>query len=171
VPGSWNELLQPMNFWRNLAIGGLALVLSASAAKLSVQATATNAEDLCFAVRVHINGSLVDGPKTINFKTKGNEEAASLEGSCFRVPAAILREKTVDVFFTLPKDKVYLSSISTGFLAGPWDVELKDKHFGSGWPKHARNKESCGVVFHVGEPERGVFQTPYRTPLPPKPGR
>jgi TonB-like protein len=33
-------------------------------------------------------------------------------------------------------------------------------------PRHARTREACAVVFHVGEPETALSQTGCRTPLP-----
>src|SRR6185437_11658084 len=55
----------------------------------------------------------------------------------------------------VPGNKVYLCAISTGFLAGLWEVQLEDKRFGRDvlLPKHARTKEACAVHFHIGEPE------------------
>jgi hypothetical protein len=164
-------LPQALNLWHGSVVCGLGLMLCAGATARAQAVEANGAQSTCFAIHVRLNGNLVDGPKAITYKTKNGEQTALLEGNCFRVPDSLLKEETVDIFFTLPNDKIYLSSISTGFLAGPWDVELKDKHFGRGWPKHARNKESCNVVFHGGEPERGMFQTPCRTPLLPKSGR
>ena len=83
------------------------------------------------------------------------------------MPPAVLNEKTVDVIFTMPRNKVYLSTIQTGLLTGPWDVELEDKRFGRDvtLPKHARTKEVCAVIFHVGEPETIRTLTGCRTPI------
>jgi hypothetical protein len=79
----------------------------------------------------------------------------------------MLREDTVDVSFTIPKNKLYLSAISTGFLTGSGDFELQDKRFARGVPvpNNARVRETGAVTFHVGEPERGMVQTGCRTPL------
>jgi hypothetical protein len=58
-----------------------------------------------------------------------------------------------------------LSTIHTGFLAGSRDIELEDKHFGKDvvLPKHARTRDACAVVFHVGEPETVSTPTTCRT--------
>jgi hypothetical protein len=76
-------------------------------------------------------------------------------------------EKALDVSFTVPGSRVYLSGIAAGFLAGSWDIDLADKKFGSevSLPKHARAKEACAVVFHVGEPETALVQTGCRTSI------
>lgn len=81
------------------------------------------------------------------------------------VPTSLLREKTVDVLFTVQGNKVYLSTILKGFLAGPWDVDLADWRFGRNilMPKHARTKETCAVTFHIGEPETTRTLTRCRT--------
>ena len=96
------------------------------------------------------------------------ENTANLEGACFKVPPALLAEKAVDIFFTVPGNKVHLSAIPTGFFAGSWGVDLEDKKFGRDvvLPRHARTREACAVVFHVGEPETALSQTGCRTPLP-----
>jgi hypothetical protein len=90
----------------------------------------------------------------------------SVEG-CFEIPAFVHSEKAVDVFFTVPSNRIYISTIAPEFFAGPWDVELEDHHFGRdiALPKHARVTEVCGVVFHIGEPERAITQAPCRTPF------
>lgn len=138
-------------------------------AVLSAQ-SATPQEPPCFSIHVRLNGKPVDDPRTITYKTKNDEQTVHLEGACFKVPAALLKEKTIDVFFTVPGNKIYLSSIQVGFFAGPWDVDLADKRFGSNvvLPKRARTKEACAVVFHVGEPETVLAMAPCRSPLPSK---
>jgi hypothetical protein len=143
------------------------LLLTAAVAKLLAQSTIPQASQ-CFDIHVRLNGKPIDGPQVITLKTKQNESMASLEEGCFRVPPALLTEKTVDLFFTVPGNKVYLVAIPTGFFAGPWDIDLEDKKFGRDvlLPKHARAREACSVVFHVGEPERARSQTRCRTPLP-----
>jgi hypothetical protein len=115
---------------------------------------------------MRLNGTPVDGPQEITLKTKQRESTASLEAGCFKVPPALLTEKALDVSFTVPGNKVYLSGIATGFFAGPWDIDLADKKFGSevSLPKHARAREACAVVFNVGEPERRLVQTGCRAP-------
>ena len=130
--------------------------------------SATAQESKCFSIHVRVNGKAVDGPRVITLKTKQNESTASLDGGCFKVPSTLLTEKALDVSFTVPGNKIYLSVIATGFFAGPWDVDLEDKKFGSevSLPKHARTREACAVVFHVGEPETALVQTGCRTPLP-----
>jgi len=148
-------------------ICGVVLLLCTSAANLHAQPTGGNGESPCFTIHVRLNGTLVDGPATVTFKTPKNEEVVSLEGGCFRVPADVLSVNAVDVLFRVVKNKVYLSSILTGFFAGPWDIELEDKRFGRDviLPKHAQVKSICAVNFHVGEPERAMSQAPCRTPL------
>jgi hypothetical protein len=119
----------------------------------------------CFSIHVRLNGKMVEDPLRVTFKTKNAERSAVQEGGCFRVPPYVLNEQAVDVLFTVPGNKVHISAVAPGFFAGPWDVELEDKRFGKGivLPKHARVKDACGVVFHVGEPERAITQTPCRT--------
>ena len=81
------------------------------------------------------------------------------------MPPAVLDLKTVDVLFKVPGNRLYLSTIKTGFLAGPWDVDLGDKTFGKDvmLPKHTRIRRACAVVFHVGEPEITQTLTGCRT--------
>src|ERR1700732_4258469 len=136
-----------------------ALLLCAGGAKLSAQSTPPQ-KPQCFSIHVRLNGKPVGGPQVITLKTKQNETTASLEGGCFNVPPALLTEKALDVLFTVPRNKVHLSAIATGFFAGPWDIDLEDKKFGREvvLPKHARTREACAVVFHVGEPETALVQ-------------
>jgi hypothetical protein len=143
-----------------------ALLLCVVALSLLAQSTMPQAPH-CLSIHVRLNGKPVDGPQVITLTTKQNENTASLEGGCFRVPPALLTEKVLDVSFTIPGNKIHLSSIATGFFAGPWNLNLEDKKFGKevGLPKHARAREACAVVFHVGEPERELVQTGCRTPL------
>jgi len=112
---------------------------------------------------------LVDGPKTITLKTRENETTLALKAGCFDIAPELLKEK-IDVFFALPGNKIYLSSISPGFFAGPWDIELADKRFETEitLPKHVRAKDACAVTFHVGEPETIVAMAPCRTQVPLK---
>jgi hypothetical protein len=157
---------KPMSTRRSILSTVLALLLCMIAAELSVQ-SATAQESHCFSVHVRLNGKPVDGPQVVTLKTQQGESKASLEEGCFKVPAALLTEKALDISFTVPGNKVYLSGIATGFFAGPWDVDLADKKFADevSLPKHARAKVACAVVFHVGEPERQIVQTGCRTPL------
>ena len=101
----------------------------------------------------------------MTFKTKEHEWGASLDGGCFKVPTEVLTEKNVDVLFTVPGNKVYISTIPIGFLAGPWDIDLADKRFSREvvLPKHIRTRDACAVVFHVGEPETAYAMAPCRT--------
>ncbi len=124
-------------------------------------------ESKCFSIHVRLNGKPVDGPQVITLKTKQNENTASLEEGCFKVPPALLTENALDISFAVPGNRVYLSGIATGFFAGPWDIDLADKKFGSevSLPKHAHAREACAVVFHVGEPETALVQTGCRRPL------
>jgi hypothetical protein len=126
-------------------------------------------EPNCFKIRVSLNGNLMDGPAVITLRTKQNESKVPLERGCFRVPPELQSEETLDVLFTLPGNKVHLGPIAKGFFTDSWDVDLEDKKFNkknSGLPKHRRSGEMCGVIFHGGEPETGIFQTPCRTPMP-----
>jgi hypothetical protein len=115
---------------------------------------------------VRLNGNSIDGPKAITVRTPQNENTVAINGNCFTVPPALLAEKKIDVIFVIPRNRVYLAAINSGFFAGPWDVELEDKKFERGvvLPKHARIKEVCAVVFHVGDPETALSQTGCRTP-------
>ncbi len=124
-------------------------------------------DDSCFAIHVRLNGGVVDGPETVTLRTAENESATSLEAGCFKVPPAVFDEKRVDVVFTVPGNRVYLPAVSTGFLVGPWDVELEDRRFGKEvvLPKHTQIKEACVVIFHVGDPETAVVVSRCRTPL------
>jgi hypothetical protein len=147
---------------------GLVLLFCLSAANLHAQAVRPIGQIPCFAVHVRLNGKLVDDPQIITFRNKENETAVALKGGCFNVPAALLKEKTVDVFFAVSGNKVYLSSIPSGFLMGPWDVDLADNRFGREvvLPKHVRARDACAVTFHVGEPERMFAMALCRTPIP-----
>src|SRR3954467_6236211 len=111
---------------RNKLIFFSVLVVCASS-MLHAQAKGKNS---CFTIHVSLNGKPLAGPRVLTFKTKTWEQSAAVEAGCFGVPGAVLNEKTIDVLFTVPGNKVYLSTIPTGFLAGPWDVELQDKRFG-----------------------------------------
>lgn len=144
-----------------------ALLLCMAVGAWSAQ-SATAQESKCFSIHVRLNGKPVDDPQIITLKTKQNESTASLEEGCFNVPPALLTEKALDISFAVPGNRVHLSGIATGFFAGPWDIDLADKKFGSevSLPKHARAKEACAVVFHVGEPETALVQTGCRRPLP-----
>ena len=141
------------------------LLVCSSPATLNAQ-TASR-QNLCFAIHVRLNGKLVAGPQTITVKTTETETSVAAEGDCFKVSPALLNEKAVDVFFTVPGNKLYLSSIQSGFFAGPWDVDLADKHFGKevALPKHIRAREACAVTFHVGEPETAIVTAPCRTQI------
>jgi hypothetical protein len=150
-----------MTSWHKLTCFVI-LMLCVSTAKLYAQ---TKGESPCFTIHVSLNGKPIAEPRSITFKTKEWEKTASVEAGCFKVPPAVLAEKDVDVLFTVPRNRVYLSTIPSGFLVGPWDVQLEDKRFGSdvALPKHARTKEVCAVVFHVGEPETTRTLTGCRT--------
>ena len=84
------------------------------------------------------------------------------------MPPTLLTEKAVDVFFTVPGNKIHLVAISPSFFTSPWDIDLEDKKFDKNvsLPKHARIREACAVVFHGGEPENALSQTGCRTSLP-----
>lgn len=152
---------------RRSAACSLALLLCIVAAVWSAQSTAPQ-EPQCFSVHVRLNGKQIDGPQVIILKSKQIESTVSLEGGCFRVPSTLLTRKALDVFFTVPRNKISLDAIPTGFFTCPWDIDLEDKKFGRevARPKHARTREACAVVFHVGEPETELFHTGCRTPLP-----
>ena len=80
---------------------------------------------------------------------------------------ASLTEKAVDVFFTVPGNKIYLVAISPSFFTSPWDIDLAGKKFDRdvSLPKHTRVREACAVVFHGGEPEIAISQTQCRTQI------
>jgi hypothetical protein len=143
------------------------VLLAASATGMSAQESGSKSVVPCFSIHVHLNGKVVEDPQRVTIKTKNAEFSTVQEGGCFRVPPEVLREQTVDVLFRVPGNKVHISAVAPGFFAGPWDVELEDKRFGKDLvlPKHARAKDACGVVFHVGEPERAIMQTSCRTPF------
>lgn len=69
------------------------------------QNTDKNSKHGCFALHVRLNGKPLDDPRTITPKTKDTETTLLLQGGCFIVPPALLREKTLDVTFTVPKIK------------------------------------------------------------------
>jgi hypothetical protein len=142
-----------------------ALLLCIDSVTFSAQGCAPP-ESPCFSIHVRLNGKPLDGPRVITLLTDHSEIMAHQEGGCFKVPSNLLAEKKIDVFFTVPGNKVHLFSIATGFFAGPWDINLEDKEFGSDvvLPKNAHPSEACEVVFHVGEPERGLLQTGCRSP-------
>ena len=155
-----------MSTTRIVLVYGLALFLYITRSEVFAQ-SGNSAEPQCFAICVRLNGKAINSPRVITLKTKNDENIISREGKCFSVPPAVLKEEVVDVSFTIPKNIVYLSAISTGFLAGPWDVNLHDKHFPRDVviPKNALVSEACVVVFHIGEPERGMVQTGCRKRL------
>jgi hypothetical protein len=136
----------------------LALVVAAASAGARANA--------CFAVKVTLNGKAVAGPEAVTFVTKEWKKTVAVERGCVAVPAAAREAKSVDVVFNVAKSRLYISTVSTGFLDGPWDVQLEDKSFGKDvkLPKGARAKDACLVVFHVGEPEIRNAVTPCRTP-------
>jgi hypothetical protein len=156
-----------MNSTQRLITCSFVLLLCITPAMLYGQ---TAAAERCFSIHVRLNGKRVDGPRTVTFKTREREEKVSLEGGCFTVPRDLLQEKTLDVFFAIPGNKVYLGSIATGFYAGPWDVDLADKRFTGDvhLPKHTRAKDACAIVFHVGEPEIQAAMSPCRSPSRPE---
>ncbi len=166
-PKGLQQMTKTMNTLRTSILYVSALLLCIVAPRLSAQSTSAQ-EPQCFSIRVHLNGAQVDGPQVITLKTNQNESTVSLEGGCFRVPPVLFKEKALDVLFTVPKNKVYLSAIAMGFFAGSWDIDLADKKFGREvvLPKHARIREACAVVFHRGEPETAILQTGCRTPNP-----
>jgi hypothetical protein len=143
-----------------------ALLLCLDVTKLWAQ-IATPQQPQCFSIHVRLNGKPLDGPQVITLKTRESESAASLEGGCFRVPPALLTEKAVDVFFTVPGNRIYLAVISPSFFTSAWDIELADRKFERdvSLPKHARIREACAVVFHGGEPENALSETGCRTPI------
>lgn len=132
---------------------------------MCAQSTPSN----CFVIRIQLNGELIDGPQAITLRNSSTESKLSLENGCFHLPQSLLAEKTLDIYFTVPKNKVYLQRIAAGFFAGTWDIELEDKKFPKdvSYPKHARVKGLCAAIFHKGdEPEREISQTSCRTPMP-----
>jgi hypothetical protein len=120
----------------------------------------------CFAVHVTLNGKAVAGPQAVTFMTKDWKKRVAVEDGCIAVPAEAKQAKTVDVVFSVAKSRVDVSSVDTGFLDGPWDVELEDKSFGKDVKlgKGATAKDACVVTFHVGEPETVVTIAPCRMP-------
>jgi hypothetical protein len=156
-----------MNSANRLILLGVSAFLSTSAVSLRAQQGTTFAEKQCFALHVRLNEKPLPDPARVTFKTRNIELAETPENGCFVIPSALRNEKTVDVVFTVPGSKVYLSSFALDFFAGPWNVDLADKKFGGGvpLPKHARVSQTCVVTIHVGEPGTVVAQSPCRTPL------
>jgi hypothetical protein len=158
-----------MKSWQKSGFASAALLLAMSV--LGVEARAQESSRTiatpCFSIHVRVDGKPVEGPQSIILKTNDAERLAISEAGCLRVPVDLLSQQAVDVIFTVPGNKVHLSAIAPRFFAGPWDVELEDKRFGSEvvLPQRARGNEICAVVFHVGEPETAVTQTSCRTPL------
>ena len=142
-----------------VAYAGIPSVLAQNNARQKTQ---------CLSIRVQLNGKPIDGPQLITLRTKGQESTASLEGGCFQVAPELTSQTIVDILFAVPGNRIYLPAISGSFLTVPWDVELEDKRFGrlKHLPAHARAREACSVVFHGGEPERGVIVTGCRKPAP-----
>ncbi len=153
-----------MSTSRSPILWSLALLLCIDPAKLLAQST-TPQEPQCFSIRVRLNGKPIPSPKVITLKAKQTDSTATLEGGCFRVPPDLLTEKTLDVSFEVPRNKVYLSAITTGFFAGPWDIDLEDKKFGTdvAFPKHARAGEAWAFdiasrnTVHIGMTRNGEF--------------
>src|SRR5271170_532116 len=122
VQGKLKRLQQdakPMITRRSILCSLWALLLCMAVGAWSAQ-SATAQESKCFSIHVRLNRKPVDGPQVITLKTKQNESTASREGVCFKVPPALLTEKALDVSFTVPGNRVYLSAVATGFFAGPW---------------------------------------------------
>lgn len=119
----------------------------------------------CFSIRMHLNGKLVEGPQLIQLSTKGTESAVPLEQGCFKVPSALLAKEALDISFIVPGNRIRLYTIAVGFFAGAWDIDLADKKFGGevSLPKHSHARNTCAVVFHVGDPETQLVQTGCRT--------
>lgn len=141
------------------------LLLCTDGTMLSAQSAVPQAHQ-CFRIHVRLNGMPINGPQVITLKTKQSESTASLEEGCFKVPRTMLEEKAIGVSFTLPRNKIDLGSVATGFFSGVWDIELEDKKFDNSTPlpKHSRAKDACAIVFHMGdEPERGLSVIPCRT--------
>ena len=163
---NYPRFIKQMITRRSIFSSHWALLLCMAVGTWSAQ-SAIAQESKCFSIHVRLNGKPVDGPQVITLKTKQNEGTASLEGGCFRVPSALLTEKAVSVFFTVPGNKVYLAAISPSFFAVPWDIEMEDKKFDRevGLPKHARIREACVVTFHGGDPETELVQTGCRAQL------
>jgi hypothetical protein len=143
------------------------IVSSVSGMNLWSQESSKSTSNPCFTLRVRLNGKPLDEPRVVTLKAEHMETTLSLQGGCFVLPPALVKEKTLDVIFTVLNNRIYLSDISAGFFGYPWDVDLADKRFDSDvvLPKHARTKEACVVVFHAGEPETQLSQTGCRTPL------
>jgi hypothetical protein len=141
------------------------LFLGANAVTLLAQNTPPRAAE-CFSIHVRLNGAPLESPEVITLRSKQNDVPVSLEGGCFKVSPALLAEKTLDVDFNLSGNRIYLTSISTGFFHCPWDMDLVDKKFDKEvrLPKHTRAREACVVVFHGGEPETELIQSRCRIP-------
>jgi hypothetical protein len=110
-----------------LTVGKLVLMLLGNSGILWAQAGISQGAP-CFSIHVRLNGNSIDGPKAITVRTPQNENTVAINGNCFTVPPALLAEKKIDVIFVIPRNRVYLAAINSGFFAGPWDVELECEH-------------------------------------------
>jgi len=155
-----------MNTARRLMQVVIPVALVCSIASVSLAQNATPNEPHCFSVQVSLNDKSLEGPKAVVLRTRQGDNTILREGTCFRVPAALLKEEKLDILFTVPGSNVHFSAIPIDFFSCPWDVDLQDKKFrrGEPFPKHFRAKEACAVIFHVGEPERVFTETGCRSP-------
>lgn len=141
----------------------MTLCLWAGVSLLSAQAA--NA-DHCLVIHVRLNDKALDSPQIITIRTKVSEKVLPVKAGCFPIPTDAFKDAQVDVTFELAGNRIQLSAIPTGFFNGPWDVALEDHRFGKDviLPKGARVRETCAVVFHVGDPDTLMAQTPCRRP-------
>jgi len=146
---------------------GAAGVLAMLAAVCVQAAPSTLPESGCFRIHVRLNGRAIADPAAVTVRGKTGESTLSLEGGCFKVPAFLLAEESLDVAFAAANSNISLVAIHTSFFADTWEVDLADKKFRGdvSLPKGARVSEACAVVFHGGEPERAMSQTLCWTPL------
>jgi hypothetical protein len=122
-------------------------------------------EEHCFRIRVQLNKQRAPSPTAITFQTEHGESTVHSQDGCFRLPKELVSKDSLDLHFEIPRNRIYLSRIASGFFAGAWDIELADKKFEKDvtLPQHARPKDACVVVFHIGEPETRIVQTGCRT--------
>lgn len=163
------ELSRTMSTSRKSMIYCLWMLLICGNVVASSAQSATSKEVHCFSIRMHLNGQPLEGPKTVTFRTRQGDSIVSLDGgACFKVPSALLMEKKLDIFFTIPGSNIYLNAMAIDFFENIWDIDLQDKKFSRDvhLPRHARAINSCHIVFHGGEPEIAMLATGCRTPAP-----
>ena len=153
-----------LNFQRLIRCGSWMLALTLYTA-ISFAQNSELQKAHCFSIHLFLNAKPLDGPQVITVKSKHVEIIVNLEEDCFKIPQKLMAEKELDVFFTVHNNRIHLYAISSSFFTGPWDIYLEDKKFNGDvvLPPNARVKETCMVVFHVGDPQRVLVQSGCRS--------